>query len=175
MKSWPRGRGRVGVGEALVKVGLAVAIQVVQPGDLVAAEHVDLALGDDQAQRLVQARGKPLPADVLERLVEPLDAPDVALHRAEHRRAVGEEVVVAEEEQGLPGVVERRLDRVDRRRATSRAAQSAPGRRGPAATRGGPPPCVEAASGCSAAGATTRVNRPFSTQGASSISTSPIR
>ena len=55
MKSWPAGRRRVGVAEAFVKIGLAVAVEVVQPGDLVAAEHVDLAVGDDQAQGLVQA------------------------------------------------------------------------------------------------------------------------
>ena len=50
-----RGR-RIGVGEALIKIGLAVAIQVVQPGDLVAAEHIGLAVGDHQSQGLVQAR-----------------------------------------------------------------------------------------------------------------------
>ena len=114
------GRGRVGVADALVEIGLAVAVQVVQPGDLIAAEDVDLAVGDDQAERLVQAAGEPPPAHVLERLVEPVDAPDVALHRAEHGRAVGEEVVVAEEQERVPRVLKRRLDRVDRRTATRR-------------------------------------------------------
>ena len=40
--------------------------------------------------------------------------PDVALHGAEQRRAIGQKVVVAEEQEGVPGVVERRLDGVDR-------------------------------------------------------------
>ena len=65
------GRGVVGVADALVEVGLAVAVEVVQPGDLVAAEDVDLAVGDDQPERLVQARGEPPPADVVERASSP--------------------------------------------------------------------------------------------------------
>ena len=56
MKSWPAGRGLVGVAEALVKVGLAVAVEVVQPGDLVAAEHVDLPSATTRPEGLVQAR-----------------------------------------------------------------------------------------------------------------------
>ena len=167
------GRRRVGVGEALIKIGLAVAIQVVQPRDLVAAEHIRLAVGDDEAQGLVQARGKALPAHFFERLVEPLDAPDVSLDRAEQGRAVGKEVVVAEEEQGVPGVVYRRLDRVDHVRPRAGAAQLPLVVNTCGHCAG--PPCVDAASGCSSTGATTRVNWPFSTQGASSSSTSPIR
>ena len=43
----------------------------------------------------------------------PVDAPDVALHRANRGRTVGEEVVAAEVQEGLPRVLERRRDRVD--------------------------------------------------------------
>ena len=76
-------RCRVGIGEALIKIGLAVAIQVVQPCDLVAAEHISLAIGDDEAQGLVQSRGKAIPSHFFARLVEPLDAPHVTLDCAE--------------------------------------------------------------------------------------------
>ena len=135
MKSWPAGEVVVGVAHALVEVGLAVAVEVVQAGDLVAAQDVDLAVGHDQPERLVQARGEPPPADRVERVVEPVDAPDVALHRAEHGRPVGQEVVVAEEQQGVPGVLERRLDRVDR--VGPAVPERPPGRRAPAATAAG--------------------------------------
>ena len=108
----------------------------------------------------------------VERLVDPLDPPDVALHGAEHRRAVGEEVVVAEEEQGLPGVIERRLDRVDGVRR--RVAPGAPCRRAPAATGLVPlASCLPADA--RPPGPRCRWNLPPSTQGASSISISPIR
>src|SRR5262249_45229807 len=65
-------------------------------------------------ERLVQSRRETPPADLFESLIEPVDTPDVALDRAEHGRPVGEEVMVAEEEQGLPRILERRLDGVDR-------------------------------------------------------------
>ena len=104
MKSWPAGDVAIGVGKAFIEIGLAVAVEVVKPRDLVAAKDVDLALGDDQPEGLVQPGGKPSPADVLERVVEALDVPDVPLHRAEQGRAVGQEVMIAEEQQGIPGV-----------------------------------------------------------------------
>ena len=44
------GRGVVGVADAFVEVGLAVAVQIVQPGDLVAAENVDQTVDDHQAR-----------------------------------------------------------------------------------------------------------------------------
>ena len=50
--------------EALVEVGLAVAVEVVQDHDLVAAGDVDLAVDDLQPQRLEQPRGDPLPGQL---------------------------------------------------------------------------------------------------------------
>ena len=61
----------------------------------------------------MQPGGEPPPAHLVERFVQTVDVPDVALHRAEHGRAVREEVVVAEEQEGVPRVPKRRLDRVD--------------------------------------------------------------
>ncbi len=84
-----------------------------QPGDLVAAENVDEPIGNHQPERLVQARGESSPSHLPQRRVQPLDVPDVSLHRADHRRAIGQEVVIAEEEKGLPGILEWRRDRVD--------------------------------------------------------------
>ena len=47
--------------EALVEVDLAVAVEVAEDGDLVAAGDVDLAVDDLQAERLEEARGDPPP------------------------------------------------------------------------------------------------------------------
>ena len=116
----------IGIGEAFVKIGLAVAVQVVQPRDLIAAQHIRLAVGDDEAQRLVQPGGEPLPSHLFEGLVEPLDSPHVSLNRAEQGRAVGEEVVVAKEEQGIPGVVAPAARSCRRRKATSRRGPGFP-------------------------------------------------
>ena len=50
MNSWKSGDQEVVV-EAFVEVGLAVAVEVVQPGDAVAAEDVNLVVDDLQAER----------------------------------------------------------------------------------------------------------------------------
>ena len=57
----PAGRGRIGVGKALVKVRLAVAIQVMEPRDLIAPEDVDDAIDHAQSERLAESRGKAPP------------------------------------------------------------------------------------------------------------------
>ena len=107
-------RSLVGVAHAFIKVGFTISVEVMQTRDLVAAEHVDHAIGDDQAECLVQTRCKSPPAHLVQRGIEPVHPPDVSLHGAEHGRAIGQEVVIAEEERGLPRILERRLDRVDR-------------------------------------------------------------
>ena len=53
--------------EVLVEVRLAVAVEIVQPGDLITARRVDDAIDDLQAQRLLQSRGEALPADLVGR------------------------------------------------------------------------------------------------------------
>ena len=71
--------------EVLIKVGLAVSVEVVEPDDLVAAADVDLAPDDLQAQRLEQARGDPPPGEPLLRSIDALDEPDVAVPGADRR------------------------------------------------------------------------------------------
>ena len=172
MKSWPAGEVVVGVADALVEVGLAVAVEVVQPGDLVAAEDVDLALGDDQPERLVQARGEPPPADVLERVVE-------ARRRARRRPAS------CRARPSRRGGSRGRRRRAGPSRGSRTAARSCRSHKGrpcracPWSSRtcghcAGPPCGQVARADARSAGATIRVNWPSSTQGASSISTSPI-
>ena len=70
--------------EALVEVGLAVAVEVAEDDDLVAAGDVDPPVDDLQSQRLEQARGDPPPGQLAVGLVEARDAPDVAVPGAEN-------------------------------------------------------------------------------------------
>ena len=56
--------------ETLVEVRLAVAVEVVQDHDLIAAADVDLVLDDLQAERLEQARRDALPGQPLGRGVD---------------------------------------------------------------------------------------------------------
>ena len=58
------GRRGVGVGEALVEVGFAVVVEIDETGDLVAAEDVDGAVVNHEAEGLVQAGRQTPPADV---------------------------------------------------------------------------------------------------------------
>ena len=167
------GRGLVGVADALVEVGLAVAVEVVQPGDLVAAEDVDLAVGDDQAQRLVQARGDTAASG---RARASRRAPRRARRRPASCRASPCRRAGSRGRRRRAGPS--RGSRTAARSCRSRRGRSCRACRASSSTWGHsrrPPPASDAASGCSAAGATTRVNLPSSTQGASSISTSPIR
>ena len=106
-------RGLEAVGHAGVEVGLAVAVGVVEPAELVAAKHIHDVIGHDEAQGLVQAGGHPSPADVLELRIEAGDPPHVALDRADRGVAVREEVVPPEKHQAAPRVVDRQRDRVD--------------------------------------------------------------
>ena len=50
--------------QALVEVRLAVAVEVVQPGQLAALQHDDLAVHHLQPERLVQPRGETLPGEL---------------------------------------------------------------------------------------------------------------
>ncbi len=65
--------------EALIEVGLAVAVVIMEADDLVAATDVNLAGDDLEAQRLEQPRGDPLPREALGRL-------DRVRRPARHRR-----------------------------------------------------------------------------------------
>ena len=94
-------------------VDLAIAVAIVQAGDLIAAEHMDHAIDHLQPQQLVQACGNPSPAEVGERAVNAFHPPDIALHCADDQRTIGEGVVAAAVEDGVPGVVVGQGERVD--------------------------------------------------------------
>ena len=106
-------RGFEAVRDADVGIGLAVAVHIIEPRDLVAAEHEHRVVGDHQTQQHVEPRRDPSPADGLKRGVEPLHPPDVPLGRADCRVPIREEADAPKKEQRLPRVVERRPDRVD--------------------------------------------------------------
>ncbi len=68
--------------ETLVEVGFAVVVEVVQAGDLVAAEDVDLVVDNAQAEGLEETGGVALPLQRFQLVVDPGDPPDVAINRA---------------------------------------------------------------------------------------------
>src|SRR6516165_10461529 len=91
--------------EILIEVGLAVAVQIVQLGDLVTAGDVDVAVDDPQAERLVQACGEAFPSDFLEGVVEPGDDPDVTVPGAQGGAAIGKEVKSAKADRSVPRII----------------------------------------------------------------------
>ncbi len=108
--------------QALVKVRLAVAVAVVQSGQLTALQDNDLAVNHLQTQRLIQTRGETLPGQLFQAGVGPLDQPDVAVSRADdnladgrrgRRRRHGQEVDAGQEHQGLVRVLVRNGQRVN--------------------------------------------------------------
>ena len=110
----PAGRDLAVVVEVFVEVGFAVAVQVVQAGDLVAAQDVDHPVDDPQAQRLIQAGGEALPCEVIELVVDAADDPNVAADGSRWRRPPsGKKVDAREAEVALPGVVVGSGERID--------------------------------------------------------------
>src|SRR5437870_4573052 len=105
-------RGNKGVGEALIEIDFAVAVEIDEPGYLVAAKHINCFVGNDETQGMVQAGGDASPANALEFLVQPFNAPHISFHRAQEGRSIRKEVMAAKEEQCLPGILERRRNRV---------------------------------------------------------------
>ena len=70
-----------------------------QQRDLIAAKDVDLVVDDLQTERLEQARRKTPPGELFEPVVDAGNDPDVAMHGANGRMAIGEEIVPAGEHQ----------------------------------------------------------------------------
>jgi hypothetical protein len=106
------GAGVPVVAQALVEVGLAVAVAVVQSGELPALQYDDLAVHHLQPERVVQPRGEPLPVALGPGLVHPHE-PDVAVAGADGDAAVGQEVHPGAEEERLERVVVGHGQRVD--------------------------------------------------------------
>jgi hypothetical protein len=84
--------------ERFVVVGLAVAIFIVQPGELIPTQHDDVIVHNFEPQRLVKSRGEALPGNFLERVIEPAHNPDVTVRGANGRIAVGEKIESREKE-----------------------------------------------------------------------------
>ena len=91
--------------EVLIKVGLAVAVEVVEDRDLVAAADVDPAVEHLQPQRLKEPRRHPPPGLLARQVVDAADHPDVAVPGADRQAlAAGQEVEAGESELTQPGV-----------------------------------------------------------------------
>jgi hypothetical protein len=86
------------VADALVEVGLAVVVQVVQPGELPAFQHYHLPVHDLEPERVVQPGGVPLPRARRGLLVHG-DEPHVAVAGADRDSAVFQVIDAGAEEQ----------------------------------------------------------------------------
>ena len=107
-------RDHAAVVEVFVIVRLVVAVQVVQSGDLIAAQHVHGTPDDAQSERLEEPRRVALPGDLRERAADSGDDPHVAVERRHRGTAgVGEEIERAQTHVRLPGVLVGHGDRVD--------------------------------------------------------------
>jgi hypothetical protein len=97
---------------ALVEIGFVIAIEIVQTGDLIATEDVELVLHDLHAQRLIQAGGEAFPAQLLQLFVDALHEPHLACHRRDGRSAIAEEIMRRDEEQRAIRILERDRDAI---------------------------------------------------------------
>src|SRR6266536_564953 len=93
--------GETIVVEILVIIGFAISVQIVQDGNLIAAQHMDPIAHDLQTKRLIQPRGKPLPGEFLKLIIDAADAPDIAMGRADGGVAIIKEVVATGEHKRL--------------------------------------------------------------------------
>ena len=90
------GRRGEAVEETFVVVSLAVAIEVMQTGDLIAPEDVHFAVDDFDTQGLMQAGRIPPPDGLVARQAP--DQPDLTGHGGDRRSSIRQEVDPADEE-----------------------------------------------------------------------------
>ena len=95
-------RGLVCPGITLVKIGLAIMIQIAQPGQLIPSEDMDIAIDDLQSQGLTQAAGETPPAEFVQRGINAADNPDLAFKRAESGIAIRQEIMAADVPERFP-------------------------------------------------------------------------
>ena len=107
--------------EALVEVRLAVAVQVMQPRELVAAGDVNLAAHDLKAERLKHPGGEPLPRQLALRVIEAADNPHIAVEARNRRATIRQEVEAAEEGLRVPRVRDGRREVIHHVRAVGGA------------------------------------------------------
>ena len=110
----PGRRGDVGIGEALVEIGLAVAVEIDEPGDLIAAQDVDRigprSPGPGRGATPTRSAASARSCSVSSRPSTRQTSPCIVQSDG---RTVGEEVVAAEVQEGLPRILDRRRDRID--------------------------------------------------------------
>ena len=68
--------------KALVKIGLAITIAVMQNNQLIPAGHIDFSVDDFQSQRLKQPTGNASPGKPLAHIIGSPDPPDITIPRA---------------------------------------------------------------------------------------------
>ena len=76
---------------ALVEVGFAIVVVIVQPRELPAFEHVNFAVDHLQTHRLIQPRGEPLPVAFVLRFID-ANEPDIAVPRRHRDATIGQEI-----------------------------------------------------------------------------------
>ena len=125
-------RHLVVVVEVLDEIDLVIAVQVAQPGNLVAAAHVDGFIHDLHAERLKEAGGDAFPGQLPQIALNAADDPHVSVPRANRGApAVLEKVEAAEAHPGVPRIrrVGRRREFIDRERAVFATQNAARGQR----------------------------------------------
>ena len=99
--------------EVLVVVRLAVAVQIVQPRDLVAPEDVYFLPHDLQPERLEESRGDAPPFEFRERVVHAADRPHIAAPCADSRTlSVCEEIKSRRAHPRFPRILVRQCERI---------------------------------------------------------------
>ena len=90
--------------EVLVEVGLAIAIEIAQPRDLVTAHHIDFTAHDAQTERLEEPAGEASPREFIEFVVDARHHPDLPLRGANRGATIGKEIETGKERVGLPRI-----------------------------------------------------------------------
>ena len=98
--------------ERLVVIGLAIAVQVMQPRDPVAAQHVDGVVDDTQSQGLVESGREPLPRKCSQRGINAGDNPDITAQSRNGAASVAEKVERRHPHPGTPRIRVRERKRV---------------------------------------------------------------
>ena len=112
--------------EALVPVRFVVAVEVVEPNDLIAANDVDFFLNTFHAQRLKQSSSNPLPGERFAfRIGETVDSPNGSVPRRYDRGpGVRQKVDSCQSQLAVPRVVGWAFKNVDCKRTSIITAQN---------------------------------------------------
>ena len=101
--------------EILIMVSFAIAVQIPENGDLVAAQNIDGFIDDLEAERLEQTSCDSLPGELPGFCSQAVNQPHIAHPGAgSGAAAIGKEVKAAQAHPGFPGVLHGRGQDVDR-------------------------------------------------------------